>query len=81
MPFPPDAPQKIRDKLTEGVLPRTAPPNIYAGYGQGDLCAGCDHPIDHDEVEYEFGNGQRVRMHLGCAALWQAELRRSRHSA
>jgi hypothetical protein len=48
-----------------------------AGNGTGQPCAGCDLPILPDQVEYEFGNGHMVRMHLGCAALWEAEHRRA----
>jgi hypothetical protein len=76
MPFPPDAPQKIRDKVERGALPRTPPARMFAGYGRGELCGGCDHPIQPDDIEYEFVNGKMIRMHIGCAALWQAERRR-----
>jgi len=49
---------------------------MWAGQGDGHSCAGCDLPILPDQVEYEFGNGEVFRMHLGCAALWEAERRR-----
>jgi hypothetical protein len=76
MPFPPEAPKKIREKLELGLLPSVEPPRMWAGHGTGLLCSGCDHRIEADEIEYEFGNGQTLQMHLGCAALWQAERRR-----
>jgi hypothetical protein len=76
MPFPPEAPAKIHRKVSEGTLPRTPPPRMWAGHGTGEICAGCDRPILPDQIEYEFGNGQTLRMHLGCAALWEKEMRR-----
>jgi hypothetical protein len=78
MPFPLDATQKIREKMDAGVLPRDAPPKMYAGYGKGEPCAGCETPILPAQVEYEFeaGDGRTIRFHLGCAGLWEAERRR-----
>jgi hypothetical protein len=75
MPYPPDAPEKIREKLLTGTLPRTPRARMWAGNGAGEPCAGCDQPIEPDQVEYEFGNGALIRMHLGCAALWEKERR------
>jgi hypothetical protein len=75
VPFPPDAPEKIREKMKGGLLPRNRPPKISAGYGNGELCAGCDRPIQPEEVEYEFHNGMEVRMHIGWAAVWEAQQR------
>ncbi|HEU5321147.1 MAG TPA: hypothetical protein VFX28_10115 [Methylomirabilota bacterium] len=78
MPFPTDAPEKIRDKLDRGVLPREAPGKMYAGFGQGHPCDGCDQPIAPTQVEYELDSseGRSIRLHLGCAGLWEAERRR-----
>ncbi len=76
MPFPPDAPDRIRHKVEVGLLPNVPPPRMWADQGDGQPCAGCDQPILPDQVEYEFGNGDVFRMHLGCAALWEAERRR-----
>jgi hypothetical protein len=49
---------------------------MWAGNGHGDTCAGCDQAIRPDQIEYEFTDGEVVRMHIGCAALWDAERRR-----
>ena len=78
MPFPPDAPQKIRQKLSAGLLPRDVAGKMYAGYGSSQPCDGCESPILPAQVEYEFetDDGRRVRFHLGCAGLWEAERRR-----
>lgn len=76
MPFPPDAPKKIREKMDTGALPREAPSKMFAGFGAGDLCDGCETPILPAQVQYEFDAdavGRRViRFHLGCAGLWEA---------
>jgi hypothetical protein len=73
MPFPPEAPAKIRQKIGQGLLPRKPFSKMWAGQGTGETCAGCDQPIRPDQIEYEFGNGGIIRMHLGCAALWEKE--------
>jgi len=75
MPFPPEAPEKIRRKMQQGALPVRQPARMWAGVGTGAVCDGCDLPIHPDQVEYEFGNGGIIRMHLGCAALWEKERR------
>src|SRR5262245_61537430 len=61
----------VRVKIDAGLLPRTLPERIWAGRGSGRVCALCDQPIRPDEVEYEFENGRKLRMHLSCAAVWQ----------
>ena len=78
MPFPPDAPKKIRAKVDAGDLPREAPGKMYAGFGTGEPCDGCETPILPAQVEYEFetAGGRVIRFHLGCAGLWEAYRRR-----
>ena len=78
MPFPEHAAQMIRDKLDAGRLPRDVNPRMFAGYGDGQHCDGCETPISAAQVEWEFitPEGQTVRFHLGCAALWEADRRR-----
>jgi hypothetical protein len=51
---------------------------VYAGRGDGHECAGCGEAIDHSHVEYEvtFPDSSTYRLHLGCAALWDAKVRR-----
>jgi hypothetical protein len=79
MSFPPDpeAEEKIRDKITRGMLPRKPPAKIWAGRGHGEVCAGCDQPIGPEQVAYEIENGHVFRMHIDCAALWEEEMRRA----
>jgi len=77
MPFPPDARAKIREKIANRRLPTKRPAKMWAGNGNGETCAGCDEPITPDQIEYEFTDGVAIRMHIGCAALWDAERRRA----
>jgi hypothetical protein len=78
MPCQVDAPNKIREKMDLGILPREAPPKMYAGYGKGEPCAGCETPILPAQVEYQWdsADGRTLRFHLGCAGHWEAERRR-----
>jgi len=78
MPFPLDAPQKIREKLDSGDLPRHAPEQMLAGFGSGKPCNGCETPIlaAHAEYEFDAGEGRVIRLHLRCAGLWEAYRRR-----
>jgi hypothetical protein len=76
MPYPPDAPRKIRERLDQGLLPREGSKTMFAGHGTKLPCAGCDEPILPSQVEYEFDvDGRIVRFHLGCAGVWEAERR------
>jgi hypothetical protein len=74
MPFPAGAPRKIRDKMDVGELPRDAPGRMYAGFGNGKFCHGCETPILSAQIVYQFEASDRrvVRFHLGCASLWEA---------
>jgi hypothetical protein len=51
---------------------------MYADFGNGTQCIGCDTPIGPSSVEYDFvaADGREFSFHLGCAALWEAEPRR-----
>jgi len=51
---------------------------MFAGFGTGKLCDGCDTRILPAQVEYEFEatDGRVIRFHLGCAGLWEAYRRR-----
>jgi hypothetical protein len=70
-------PQKIRDKLDAGLLPREAPTTMREGNGHGSRCDGCDGLIHPAQVECEMASGDRVyRLHLGCAGVWDTECRR-----
>ncbi len=72
--------QRVRDKLDAGELPRIVPLKMWGGFGKGDPCNGCGEPIHPAQEEYEFkvhnGDVNNCRFHIGCAGLWQAELKR-----
>lgn len=78
MPYPPEAPQRIRDKIARGTLTVEPPRRMYASYGTGGICDGCGEPITHTQIEYEWElpDGRFIHMHLGCASLLEAERRR-----
>lgn len=78
MPFPPDAPGKIRAKVEDGRLPLEPPAQTWAENGTQGKCDGCDERILASQVQYEFvlADGRTFRLHLGCGALLEAERRR-----
>jgi hypothetical protein len=66
----------IRAKLDGGLLPAAFADKVWAGFGSGLRCDGCEAPILPRHVEYEIvAEGLRVRLHIGCHGLWDAELR------
>jgi hypothetical protein len=71
---------RIRDRLDAGLLSRVMPDKTWAGFGKGRPCHGCSEPIHPTQVEYEFkehpDSDIGTPFHIGCAGLWQAELRR-----
>jgi hypothetical protein len=69
----------IRDKLTASALPEVVPLRAKLGKGDGQLCSGCDTPIEpaHKEWVLEFGAAAEeevvIRFHADCERLWRAE--------
>jgi len=79
MPSPPDAAERIREKLAAGTLPHHDAGGItFVGFGTGRLCDGCDTPILTAEMEYEVTTRDRrnIRFHVRCVLLWQMHGRR-----
>jgi hypothetical protein len=78
MKKPPALAVIIREKMAVGHLPPDDYLSLRAVYGQGGLCAACDHPILHSQVEQEmrFADGRVISMHFGCVALYEAARRR-----
>ena len=70
--------KRVLDSILAGRLPLEPQHKMYAGQGDGHECAGCCEAIDQSQVEYEatLVDGRTYRLHLGCAALWDAEVRR-----
>jgi hypothetical protein len=56
---------------------------MYAGFGTGRACSGCDKAIGPRDVEYEatYDDGRTYSLHLGCAAFWDAQVRRDPKAA
>src|SRR5215475_8452757 len=79
MPLSPEQRKRVLDAIAYGRLPLDAPAKMYAAYGVGRPCAGCDDAIGPQDPEYEAdcGEGRTYYLHLGCAALWNAQARRS----
>ena len=80
MPDVPTIRNKIQAKLDSGGLPDHIPEQMGGGFGGGHACDACDDPIllGQAEYTYELGGGRILRLHIGCARLWQAELLRRR---
>ena len=78
MPVSPEQRKRVLDAMSAGRLALDSPKHMYAGYGTGRGCMGCDEPIHRREVEYEaeYADGRVYVLHLGCASLWDAERRR-----
>jgi len=64
---------RLADKLTRDLLPTAKPIRTWAGFGNGQVCDGCDDPISRSDLEHEidFEGGRTVRFHVACAVLWQ----------
>jgi len=79
VPVSPEQRRRVLDALSSGRLPLDAPKNMFADYGIGRLCMGCDETIGRSDVEYEakYADGRVYVLHLGCGSLWDAERRRS----
>ena len=71
--------EAVRAKMRSGTLPRDCPDKIMAGHGQAAPCTVCDTAILPAQVEWSFRDRRGVthRFHLGCYALWEAELRKA----
>ena len=60
------AADKIREKLSEGLLPDKAPAHSWCGYGSRKPCNGCNEPILSTEVEHELDFQRRADRALPC---------------
>jgi len=64
------------ERIEAGRLPLVLSNHIYAGYGEGALCALCDQPIAPDKVQYDVtleSHKERLLFHLTCHLAWQRE--------
>ena len=64
--------QRIAERLADGRLPRAKSAQLWAGFGKGQSCEGCDEPVSANEVEHEhdLDGGGTVRFHAACSVLW-----------
>src|SRR5215831_3970469 len=65
--------ERITDKLRHGLLPATKPLKIWAGFGKGRRCDGCDETIRSVDIEQEldFDDGRTLRLHDACSQAWR----------
>jgi hypothetical protein len=49
---------------------------MWAGYGKGRPCDGCDTPVEPMTMEHESdcGDGHILRFHPLCASVWTTML-------
>ncbi len=73
---------RARELVKTGYLPRSAPDNVYGGYGTDRSCQLCGLLIRQTEIEYELefmtsvdGSSHKrvVWFHLACHAIWEYE--------
>ena len=78
MPLSHEARLRILENLEAGRLPPDPPQKMYAWYGEGRPCDGCGELVGLTQLEWEatYQDGRAYRVHLACAALWEAERRR-----
>jgi hypothetical protein len=65
--------QRIAEQLSTGQLAASASVKLWAGFGNGKACDGCDDPIGPADVEHEhdLADGRTIRLHAACSVLWQ----------
>src|SRR4030095_8523097 len=74
-------PEKVRELIQAGKLPRRAPERTWGGSGVGADCAICDVPVKGDELELEMeyardGNDDtldKYHVHVRCFVVWEHE--------
>jgi hypothetical protein len=75
--MPPQALQVIREKLTDGRLPRESIPRIWGSPGHGETCDACDGGIAKGELVIEgmplAAGRSPIRLHVECFYLWDRE--------
>ena len=64
--------QFIAEKVLRRVLPSDEPLKLWAGYGNGRSCDGCEKSITATEIEHELDLPGEVilRFHVACAGFW-----------
>ena len=62
--------ETIRIRILAARLPRQSTGYVYAGRGDGNVCACCDEVIGSHEIQYDLEPGP-YSMHLRCYHLWR----------
>ena len=79
VPAPLDADQRkqrIRSRITAGILPGAPATLVSTGWGTGRRCSACDEPINPTdvEIEIEVSDGHpNMRFDRDCFAVWRSE--------
>jgi hypothetical protein len=75
MPEHPEAAERIRARLADGLLPPADIKRVIVLRGSGGTsCAACRAPItagDNRALVDRVGAGARLEMHSACVAIWQ----------
>jgi len=70
-------PDRVRQRLDAGELPREHPPKLLSRFGKGETCSACDQTVYRAQVMYELeseATEKTYRFHTGCYGLWTGEL-------
>lgn len=67
---------RVRAKLASGALPRRTPTTVWAGFGKGLVCDGCDQPITSTDVDHEadVDGAASLHLHRRCLGVWEREV-------
>ena len=65
----------VRDKITDGRLPRDRIGTVSATYGADELCDACSASVQPEEVLYKLARAgsDGFVFHAACFALWRDE--------
>ena len=66
----------IRQKMIEGLLPRSRAFDVWVVSGNGERCDGCEKPIERqtqNALAIATRNGLPLRFHDDCYRLWELE--------
>src|SRR2546425_2449752 len=63
-------------RIADGCLPNIEIRQVWAGWGGGRTCNGCEQPITTTEIEdeVELGGAVVLRLHRRCFTIWQEAL-------
>lgn len=69
---------RIGTRLDNGALPAAGTQKIFGGYGDRQLCAGCDERVLESDVLYEVEVQQErevtvLCLHRWCFDIWMEE--------